>query len=59
MNISDGSKYISFAIVNTKSTRNKAEEFMVNIIDDSIDLPFICETWPKDDDMDITQCSGN
>ena len=27
---------------------------MIHIIDDSIDLTFICETWPKDDDMDIT-----
>ena len=54
VNISDGSKYISFAIVNTKSIRSKAEEFMVHIIEDSIDLTFICETWLKDDDMDIT-----
>ena len=31
VNTSDGSKYISFATVNTKSIRNKAEEFMVHI----------------------------
>ena len=54
VNTSDGSKYISFAIVNTKSIRNKAEEFTVHIIEDSIDLTFICETWFKDDDTDIT-----
>ena len=27
---------------------------MVHIIEDSIDLTFICETWLKDDDTDIT-----
>ena len=43
-NTCDGSKYFSFAIVNTKSIRNKAKEFMVHIIEDSIDLKFICET---------------
>ena len=32
VNVSDGSKYISFAIVNTKSIGNKAEEFIVHII---------------------------
>ena len=54
MNISDGRKYISFAIVNTKLMRNKSEEFRVHIIMDSIDLTFICETWHKDGDTDIT-----
>ena len=53
VNVSDGSKYMSFAIVNTKSIRNKVEEFMVHIIEDSRDLIFICKTWLKDDDMDI------
>ena len=47
VNTCDGSKYISFAIVNTKSIRNKAEEFMAHITGDSIDLTFICETWLK------------
>ena len=55
VNTCDGSKYISFAIVYTKSIRNKAEEFMLHIIEDSIDLTFICETWLKDDDTDITK----
>ena len=50
VNTSDGNKYISFAIVNTKLIRNKAKEFMVHIIENSIDLTFICETWLKDDD---------
>ena len=45
MNTSDGSKYISFAIVNIKSIRNNAEEFMVYITEDSIDLTFICKSW--------------
>ena len=27
---------------------------MVHIIEDSTDLTFICETWLKDDDTDIT-----
>ena len=54
MNVSDGSKYISFAIVNTKSIRNRVEEFIVHIIEDSIDLTFISKTWFKDDNMDIT-----
>ena len=54
VNSCDGSKYISFSIVNIKSIRNKAEEFMVHIIEDSIDLTVICETWLKDDDTDIT-----
>ena len=54
VNTCDGSKYISFTIVNTKSIRNKAEEFMVHIIENSIDLTFICETWLKEDDTDIT-----
>ena len=27
---------------------------MVHIIEDTIDLTFICEMWLKDDDMDIT-----
>ena len=47
-------KHISFAIVNTKSIRSKANEFMVHIIEDAIDLKVICETWLKDDDTDIT-----
>ena len=54
VNTSDCSNYISFAIVYTKSIKNKGKEFMVHIIEDSIDLTFICETWLKDDDMDIT-----
>ena len=54
MNTSYGSKYTSFAIVNTKSIGNNAEEFMVHIIEVSIDLTFICKTWLKDDDTDIT-----
>ena len=41
MNTSDGSKCISFVIVNTKLIRNKAEEFIVHIIEDSIDITFI------------------
>ena len=54
MNTSDDSKYISFVIVNAKSIRNKAGEFMVHIIEDSRDLTFICKTWLKDDETDIT-----
>ena len=50
----DSSKYISFAMVNTKSIRNEAEEFMVHIIEDTIDLTFLCKTWLKDDGTDIT-----
>ena len=41
-------------MVNTKSIRNKAEEFMVHITEDSIHLTFICKTRLKDDDTDIT-----
>ena len=54
VNVSDGSKYISFAIENAKSIRNKVEKFMVHIIEDSIDLIFKCKTLLKDDDTDIT-----
>ena len=42
--------YVKIGLTNVRSVKNKTEEIMHSIMEEELDLSFICETWIDNED---------